>query len=70
MNTPDHSRAASPFLFRYGIEMLAVATVLFILQTGLIPFDFALRAGGRYADCSTGCSAWRKDVSARCLETV
>lgn len=50
MNTPVHSRASSPFLFRYGTEMLALAAVLFILQTGLVPFDFEWRAGGRGSD--------------------
>ena len=50
MNTPAHSRTLSPFLFRHGVDLLAVAAVLFILQTGLIPFDFEWRAGGRGSD--------------------
>ncbi|MCH8243038.1 MAG: hypothetical protein IH897_10565, partial [Planctomycetes bacterium] len=50
MNTPDPNRASRPFLFRYGTEMLAAAAVLFILQTGLVPFDFEWRAGGRGSD--------------------
>lgn len=50
MNTPVPNRASSPFLFRHGVDLLAVAAVLFILQTGLIPYDFEWRAGGRGSD--------------------
>ncbi|MCH8148714.1 MAG: VanZ family protein [Planctomycetes bacterium] len=50
MNTPVHSRDSRPFLFRRGVELLAAAAILFILQTGLIPFDFEWRAGGRGSD--------------------
>lgn len=50
MNTPIHSRDSRPFLFRHGVEMMAAAGVLFILQTGLIPFDFEWRTGGRGGD--------------------
>ncbi len=41
MSTDQKSHPAAGFLVRRHIELLATLAILFILQTGLVPFDFA-----------------------------
>jgi len=42
MSTQKSTQPAVPFLLRHSVELLTLATVAFILQTGFIPFDFTL----------------------------
>ena len=45
MNAPSLRHPAGKFLLRHYVELLTVLAVLFVLQTGLIPFDFFERPG-------------------------
>ncbi len=42
MTYKESTRPPIPFLLRYSVELLTLATIAFILQTGFVPFDFSL----------------------------
>ncbi len=46
VNSSKPTRPTVHFLLRHYVEFLTVLTVLFILQTGLVPFDFSRAATG------------------------
>ena len=46
MNQQSTTHSAVRYLRDHYVELLAVLTLLFVLQTGLVPFDFGSRVGG------------------------
>jgi len=44
MTASDVPHQQRPFLIRHGVDLLTVGMLLFVLQTGTIPFDFSWQA--------------------------
>ena len=45
MNSPIQRHSAGTFLLSHYVELLTAAAILFVLQTGLLPFDFLQHPG-------------------------